>query len=245
MTELEDTKNYYIELLLYQYINQPKARATIGALVDVALCDLLPKSINDAFDLETATGAQLDILGEYIGIQRAIDTTIDRGFFTFEDDQNPVTLLYGLTDYRDPGLNADVLFKQYIDSSNVINTLDDDEYRILLKLKSIVNRSNNSLYEINSILFELFGSDILVYDQLDMTISYFVKTSIARIIDIASEQKLLPRPMAVGLNVFALDDPAKVWGFNDYRKDSIFLVGFSDYVTGFVDAKLLNYNNKV
>jgi hypothetical protein len=245
MTELEDTKTYYVDLLLYQYINQTKARATIATLVEAALCDLLPKTIEQSFDLETAVGAQLDIIGEYIGLVRAIDTTIDRGIFTFQDDQNPAPVLYGFTDYEDPALNVEVLFKQYIDTTNVINVLNDDEYRILLKLKSITNRSNHSLYDINQIVFGLFGTDILVYDQLDMTLSYFVKSNISRIIKIAAEQKLLPKPMGVGINIFALDDPTKVWGFNDYRSDALYSVGFSSYLTGFADARVLNYNDRV
>lgn len=245
MTDLQTTKDYYVDLLLYQYNNKPKAKATIDLLVDAILVDLLPKDIETAFDLETAIGAQLDIIGEYIGLNRVINNTITRDYFTFEDEQNNASDLFGFTDYTNPLLNAEVVLNAYIDASRITSALNDLEYRILLKLKSIINRSNNSMYEISTILYGFFGTDIILYDQLDMSLFYFVKSSISKIILIAYEQKILPKPMGVQLSIFSLDDPSLVWGFNDYQTESQFEIGFSDYIDGYSNAVLLNYNDRV
>lgn len=60
---------YYSNLLILQYHNKPKAKATIEAVVNL-LPDELIQEVTNGFDLETAVGKQLDILGEYIGTDR-------------------------------------------------------------------------------------------------------------------------------------------------------------------------------
>lgn len=60
---------YYSNLLILQYHNKPKAKATIEAVVNL-LPDELIQEVTGGFDLETAVGKQLDILGEYIGTDR-------------------------------------------------------------------------------------------------------------------------------------------------------------------------------
>jgi hypothetical protein len=245
MTDIQTTKEYYVDLLLYQYNNLPKAKATIDLLVGAILVDLLPKDIETAFDLETAIGSQLDIIGEYIGLNRVINATITRDYFTFEDEQNNAAELFGFTNYTDPLLNAEVVLNAYIDASRITSALNDSEYRILLKLKSIINRSNNSMYEISDILYGFFGTDIILYDQLDMSLFYFVKSTISKIILIAASQNILPKPMGVEISIFSLDDPSLAWGFNDYQSAALYEIGFSDYSTGYSNARFLNYNDRV
>ena len=63
------TDSYYSNLLILQYHNKPKAKATIEASVGLLPDELIINVIN-GFDIETAIGAQLDILGEYIGVDR-------------------------------------------------------------------------------------------------------------------------------------------------------------------------------
>lgn len=67
---VEELKTYYSNLLIAQYRDKPNAYATIKALVGMAIMDALPVNLQDAFDLDTAVGAQLDILGKYQGIDR-------------------------------------------------------------------------------------------------------------------------------------------------------------------------------
>jgi hypothetical protein len=246
MTDVETTIEYYKDLLLYQYINAPNARAVTGLLCSQAIADLIPIALNDAFDIDTALGLQLDILGEYIGFNRVINTTLPRDYFTFEDYIAPLGTLFGFTDYTDLLLNAEVTFYAYIDNGTTTAALNDAEYRILLKLKLLTNVSNNSLYDVNSILYSFFGTDIIIFDQLDMTIVYFIKSDIARIIGIAYDQNLLPKPMGVLIvGVFIVPDPAKLWGFTSYTATSGYTVSFSDYVTGFADATILSYTDGI
>ena len=71
---IDEIVQYYKDLIILQYRNKPKALATIDAMVRPVIMDQLPLTLQDAFNLDTATGVQLDILGKYIGIARRVQT---------------------------------------------------------------------------------------------------------------------------------------------------------------------------
>jgi len=62
--------NYYANLLILQYHEKPKAFATIQTLVDPVVMDQLPTEVQNAFDINTAEGVQLDVIGKYVGVSR-------------------------------------------------------------------------------------------------------------------------------------------------------------------------------
>ena len=72
---MDDVANYYAGLLIVQYNNKPKARETIYRLAQEFISDNIFLQVQNGFDLETAVGKQLDILGEYIGVNRAYNGT--------------------------------------------------------------------------------------------------------------------------------------------------------------------------
>lgn len=65
----EEYVKYLANLLIIQYHNKPKAKATIEALAKLFPVDMIFR-IRDAFSMDTATGDALDILGKYIGVSR-------------------------------------------------------------------------------------------------------------------------------------------------------------------------------
>lgn len=230
MSDLDTTIEYYKDLILYQYINTPKATETIKLLTRQALVDLLPISLSSAFDIDTAIGSQLDILGEYIGFDRVVQSQIIRDYFTLQDEGNVTATIYGMTDYNNLLLNANYSFYSYVNALGISSSLSDDEYRLLLKLKLHTNISRNSLYEITTILYEYFSNDIVLMDQCDMTMSYFTKDPISRIIGIAYTENLLPKPMGVELTgVFAVVDIDKVWSLKSEFRGNTPVGGFIDY----------------
>jgi hypothetical protein len=246
-TDLDTGIEYYKDLLLYQYINQPKARQTIGLLVSQALVDLLPVEINNAFNLETAVGPQFDIIGQYIGLDRVIEAIIVRDYFTLDDYTSPLTSgAFGFTDYTVPTQNISASFYLYIFFDTPTNSLEDNEYRLLLKLKSYLNSSLLSVYEINNALSELFGKNgVFCADQTDMTLSYFVSEELSRIVQIAYNEALLPKPMGVLISgLFSFSSVDDLWGLTDYVKTSGSTIGFSSY-TAWADATMLDYNNRI
>lgn len=86
--EIASIENYYADLIIIQYRNKPKARATIKLGVDLYLADGLAFDLQNVLDIDTAVGAQLDIIGKILGCNRNIfGFNIDKKYFSFE--KNP------------------------------------------------------------------------------------------------------------------------------------------------------------
>ena len=69
---MQELIDYYVNLLIIQYKGKPKAEATISAFVNQALVNQLPLAILDAYNIDTAIGVQLDIIGKYQNCNRQI-----------------------------------------------------------------------------------------------------------------------------------------------------------------------------
>ena len=67
---LNSTTAYYANLLSLQYIGKRKAYATIQASVDPIVMDNLPSQVQAAYNLSTAVGPQLVVLGKYAGVTK-------------------------------------------------------------------------------------------------------------------------------------------------------------------------------
>lgn len=62
--------DYYANLLIMQYNGKPRASETVKTFVGPYVMDQLPVASQNAFDLETAIGAQLDVIAKYVGATR-------------------------------------------------------------------------------------------------------------------------------------------------------------------------------
>ena len=83
MATTEEIVEYYVNLLIIQYIQKAKARVHIASLVRPVIMDQLPVQVQDAFDINTAEGVQLDVLGKYTGVNR--NTRTFSGTITLSD----------------------------------------------------------------------------------------------------------------------------------------------------------------
>ena len=66
MMDIQNIINSYISLLIIQYANQPKARALIELFVGSLLADGIMFDVEQGYNLDTAVGVQLDIIGKYV-----------------------------------------------------------------------------------------------------------------------------------------------------------------------------------
>lgn len=62
--------DYYKNLLILQYKGKEKNDDCIEALVALVVASQIYTDVQNAFDLETAVGVQLDVLGKYAGVSR-------------------------------------------------------------------------------------------------------------------------------------------------------------------------------
>lgn len=68
--DIEEIINLYIDLLIIQYRGKEKARATVDALVRPMLMEELPFEVQNSYNIDTAIGDQLEIIGQYAGVTR-------------------------------------------------------------------------------------------------------------------------------------------------------------------------------
>lgn len=187
---LTDLINYYLNLIILQYKDKPKARATIELFVKTALIDMLPIQIQDGFDIDQAEGDQLDIIGKYAGVSRTGKT-----------------------------------FTQQV-------TLNDDDFRTLIKLKIIKNNSGSSLADIQDLLDKYFSGFLFVFDFKTMRMGYFLSSDIAspELAQIFIVEGYLPVPMGVELSATiyypVLD---QFFGFRTYEREAYNATPFNTY----------------
>lgn len=203
MTE-QEFEDYYSDLLILQYKTLPKARATISALVKQAVDGGFLLQLVNAFNLDTAIGKQLDILGKYIGLNRITKVMI---------------------------------------GNTGTNVLTDGDYRKLLKLKLVCNTSFSSTSQIRSALFELFPSDIRLFDNRDMTYNYLLSSAFNNLVSVILAEELLPFPMGVGYTVEIVPDLLELYGYSDYGGLNDNPNGFSSYDEG-LKGRWLSYGDK-
>lgn len=115
-----------------------------------------------ALDLDNATGAQLDILGEWIGRSRSINAPIEDYFFTF--------------DKASLGFDLGTWKGRYEPDTGVIR-VDDEDYRTMLRAKIGANKWDGTADTLPEILHEIYSNqdiNITFTDNQDMTVTVYV-----------------------------------------------------------------------
>lgn len=123
------------------------------------------------------------------------------------------------------------------------NVLTDKDYRLLLKLKLVGNTSFSSTSQIRSALYELFPSDIRVFDNRDMTYDYQLSTAFNNLVPVILAEELLPVPMGVGYTVEVVPNLLELYGYSDYGGLNNNPNGYSSYSEGF-RGRWLSYGDK-
>lgn len=191
-----DILQFYADLLIVQYKDNPKASAMIKLLVNQATCDGLAQDEAEAFNLETAIGAQLDILGRIVGVPRNVQgLVIGRDFYNFTTYASGAS--NGFASYADAVYPTEIYWLRIIDVSSASYAMTDSEMRTIIKLKIELNTKNSSTKDINDILWEFFGDDVEFIDNKDMSITYNISTDIQQVMEIAVFLGYLPKPMGV------------------------------------------------
>lgn len=201
MSALQDLVSAYQALLIAQYRTKPKAAAEIGIYARTILGDgVFFTALQNAFDLATAVGPQLDILGKYIGLSRLIGPPTPAPWFGCPsynggDPQND----NGCQNYLDTSQNVGILFFSYTYAGMQNTALSDEAYQFMLQLKAILNINDGTLSTIKALLKLFFGPAVTVVDNADMTLTYSIARNCP--VDIATLTPFLPKPMGVGLIV--------------------------------------------
>ena len=202
---MEELKNYYANLLIIQYNGKPKASATIKMLVDLIYANMILIQIRDAFDWRTAVGAQLDIIGQWVGVGRDYAGLLYWGkkYLSYPSWNSLVPT--NITDNLQHGYSDYATFET--DTGNVLTypeigiykqSLDDDDYRVVIGLKIIKNNINCTCKNIDDAIWNYFEGKVYT-TWTAHTLTYNYDSSLSTIMNICEYKNVLPAPTGVAI----------------------------------------------
>jgi hypothetical protein len=151
----------WLALVTSEHADKPKFMATLAnVLQPFADMVALLQGMSAAFDVSTAVGAQLDIVGEWVNVSRNIPAALTGVYFSFDTagvgwDQgtwwNPLSPVSQLT------------------------ALPDDAYRRVIQLKTAWNQWDGTIpatYTAWNLVFASLGIGLLIQDEPGMHMLY-------------------------------------------------------------------------
>lgn len=133
----------YLAKVTYPNDKQPNYMAVLaGVLQPFSDLQVFLNGMPSQFDLDSAIGAQLDVAGQWIGQSRNITIPIPDVWFSFGDANR--------------GFGRGVWKGPYAQGT-MIDALDDDTYRRLLKAKVLANSWDGTLRQGQAILNAFFN----------------------------------------------------------------------------------------
>jgi len=184
MATLED----YTDLVTSEHQGKLNFLAMLGVVLQPFVDGInVLESMPSRFDVDSASGEQLDFVGEWVGLSRSLRTPIAGVYFAFDT----------------PGLGFDegVWFSPGDPAEGVIS-LDDVTYLLMIKAKIAANSWDGSLGQANSLLLGVFtGADVVVQDNFDMTQTFIISGSPPSVLfEQLVDQGYIPfKPATVGL----------------------------------------------
>lgn len=243
---IESIVNYYVSLLIIQYANKPKAQAHIELIVRSILANAIFLDVLNGYDLETAVGVQLDVIGKYAGVTRYYSQIDLENYFAFTDyseadpDSEPKFGFSTYATFDGFSYNGTLTYNSIITTQNA---LSDDDFRILIKLAIIQNTSNHGHGDIDEKLYALFGLDIRLEMLGTKKIYYFFTSAITPLIQAIIIKKLLPKPIGVRLT-YVQQNSGNMFAFIGYdgieQPYGSGLTNYADYDT--TSGSVLTYD---
>lgn len=291
---------YYISLLIFQYLGLPKAEGTISSTVSGMLIpqvstqqisfSITPTSGTFTLTYGTETTAPISYTATDAQIQSALEalsglssvTVLDRlvtltgvippalpliATSSLTASGVPVTITITETDLTLPlavqnaynltgpniatGVQLDILGKYAGVSRNGIGitgpvTLSDANFYILIQFATLFNSAGSSLGTIAGLFYPIFGRNVLIFDYLNMRMSYLINSSIGGgngdLIQVMLNEGLIPKPMGVQLSIVYAPIITEFFGFRMYGAPSTLNNPFNTYQDYHLTWPWLTYN---
>jgi len=196
----------YLSLLPSRSRSQPDFVAFVTAMlepfVEIQNCML---GMPDDFDLDNAVGVQLDEVGQRVGVSRKLPVPITGVYFEF--------------DSATVGLDQGVWMGPFDPVSGLTN-LDDETYRLVIRVKILANTWDGTLEDAQTILATLQGAGtyIFVQDNFDMTMTVGVGGVLPSVLFTAILRQIVgyvkPKTVGIDLIVATSTDGAPIFGFD-------------------------------
>ena len=158
---------------------------------------------NYVWNIQTAQGFGLDILGRIVHVSRQLDVSAEVVNFGFDEGLNYQPFGQAPFYAGPPGTS--------------VYLLSDEAYRTLILMKALLNISDSSAPTINQLLKNLFASRgrCYVIDMGQMSIRFVFEFALFPYeISILTKSNVIPRPAAVHVHALQLNLPG-TFGFSE------------------------------
>lgn len=204
---LNNLLDYYANLLIVQYNGKSKAVATVKMIANLILANLLILQVRDGFNLKTAVGPQLDIIGKWIGVTRNYNGSLFWGntFLAYPDSNelvptdNTDNLQHGYSNYSTFDTDAGGTLT-YDELGFVEQQLNDENYRTVIGLKIIKNSINHTAKNIDDAIWSYFGGEVYT-TWAPHEITYHYPASMGTIIEVCNYKNILLAPTGVSIRL--------------------------------------------
>ena len=184
----DDPSFDFTETVISQYANSPilyQLIENLNAYLDQT--GNISNLFDMMFNVDTAQGFGLDIIGRIVGVTRVLP--ISSGTY------------FGFEEAGASGFNQDPLYGGSSLTNNV--ALSDEAFRLLLLMKAYANICDNSIPAINQLLLQLFPGRGVCYvaDNENMSMTYhFLFTLTPVEVSIITNSGVLPRMSGCAVN---------------------------------------------
>ena len=127
-------------------------------------------------------------------------------------------------------------------------TLDDSDFRTMVKIAIIKNGFGSSLADIQNLIWQFFEGGLLVFDFQDMRMGYFFDSTIGSLplAEVFVKSGFLPKPMGVQLAALIYaPNIDNFFGCRTYELPPVNVHGFNTYIDYDEDAPWLSYHNAI
>jgi len=179
----------WTDLVISQHVNKPKFMSALG-IVAGAIQEIqgVIASMPSKFDVDGASGDQLDKVGEWVGRKRVVEDILTPEFFGFSDD------LAALPFGEQINVSIGGRFYEKGESFSSSSTLGDPEYRTILKAKIVRNQWDGSIEGLENALQFVFNTTAAVIDVGNLSLDVKIGRPITGIEKtLLTQFDLLPR----------------------------------------------------
>lgn len=177
----------YWQTIISQYGASPKIQTLLHAINDWLSLDAdFELFFDTVWNIQTASGYGLDVLGRIVVIPRSVSLTPTAVFGFYE-----------ATDRVDFGQGP---FAEAYNPASMSFTLSDEAYRAFIYAKAAFNITNGSVPAINYILMNLLfpnRGNAYVKDNLDMSLTYVFGFLLEPFEKAMVQSGILPKPTGV------------------------------------------------
>jgi len=221
----------YKKLLIVQYADKTNANAHVGLfLSEFEKVYNLVNSFDKAFDLDTAVGKQLDIIGKIVGINRQVPFAVPKNYFGFAGHLNA----YPMDDKFLTVITYPMRDKFEIPYSS--SELNDNTYRFFIKAQIIKNYSKATMIDTNNLSIQNavdypFNNKAYMTDNKNMTMNIYINNTFDfNMIQYINQLDIIPRPQGVRYSNIISYVESETFGFNPNNK------GFGDKFGAHIDS---------